>query len=118
MTEEGLTNTSDATGELQPAETGTGDSDVSSVRDLILTAFTDLVPELIGGSTVGEVIASVDVARKAYAAITHQFKGTPSQPIAVPAGSPPRGQSASMADLSPSAKIQEGLRQRKARSNG
>ncbi len=107
-------------GGAETSETTTAPShhqDIDSVRDLILGAFSDLVPELVGGSTVGELIASVDVARKAFAAVSHQIKSAPANPISVPSGAPGRGQTPAPVDLSPSAKIAEGLRQRRAKGS-
>ena len=114
MTEQEVVQDSGGTETSGTDESQTHHGDIASVRELILGAFSDLVPELVGGSTVGELIASVDVARKAFAAVSHQIKSTAARPVSVPAGAPARNQTPPMAELSPSAKITEGLRQRRA----
>ncbi len=102
----------------QPSPAAIGDSaldthhTVSKLRDLILNVATDLVPELIGGETVDELIASVDVARKAYSAIAGK-RDQSSPAVHIPAGGGGRVPSVSMDDLSPTAKIAEGLRRRR-----
>jgi hypothetical protein len=97
-------------------DTAAPESDLAKVRNLILTAFSDLVPELVGGETVDDLLASVDLARKAYAAVVeHSGAKAPAVP-SVPAGGNARTQPVSMSDLSPSAKIAEGLRHRAKRS--
>jgi hypothetical protein len=40
--------------------------DLSTVRDLILRAHPDAVPELITGGTIAELTASIEPARAAY----------------------------------------------------
>ncbi len=114
MTEQEITTDSGGTETSGADESHAHHGDIASVRELILGAFSDLVPELVGGTTVGELIASVDVARKAFAAVSHQVKSTPANPVSIPAGAPARSQMPPMSELSPSAKITEGLRQRRA----
>jgi hypothetical protein len=43
--------------------------EVAAVREALVRAYDDCVPELVGGATVQEVIASVEVARAAYAEV-------------------------------------------------
>jgi len=70
--------------------------DVALVRDFIVAADTGLIPELITGATVSEVLASVAAARAAYQRVVEQVRvagppvvqvapEVPSMP-AVPAG--------------------------------
>lgn len=92
-----------------------GHETLARVRDLILTAFTDVVPELVGGDTVDDLVASVDLARKAYAAVADRAKDERSASVHVPAGGGSRVPSVNLEELSPAAKIAEGLRQRNAR---
>jgi hypothetical protein len=96
------------------ASSGDITPDVAVVRDLILNAYSDLVPELVRGDTIKEVIASVDLARRAFGAVASRV-ATESRVPRVPAGAPSRAQPTSMSDLSPAAKISEGLRQQKIR---
>jgi hypothetical protein len=60
--------------------------DLTAVRDLILRAHPDVVPELVTGSTVAELTASVETARAAYAAVVGRQPATASTPPVVPAG--------------------------------
>jgi len=63
--------------------------DLTAVRKLILTAYPDVVPELVTGATIGELTASVETARAAYAGVISRQPGTtvtpPTAPF-VPAG--------------------------------
>ncbi len=65
--------------ERQPAE-------LDRVREVILAAYPDLVPELVVGATVGELLDAVDPARAAFAALRERL--TPVVPV-VPAGTMP-----------------------------
>lgn len=74
-------------------EQGDGGADLPAVRALILDAHPDLVPDLVTGSTVAELLASVDGARAAYAAVAERLatssSGGPAsagKPPAIPAG--------------------------------
>jgi len=117
MEEQETNPTPGDSGNLTETATQAGDSDVASVRELILGAISDLVPELVGGSNVSELIASVDVARQAYAAVSQQIKSAATAPISVPAGGGARREFViNIEELSPSAKIAEGLRRRNAKS--
>jgi hypothetical protein len=41
-------------------------ADLGKVRELVLKAHPDVVPDLVAGSSVDELIASVEPARSAY----------------------------------------------------
>ncbi len=88
-----------------------GDSTLEAVRALVLKAHPDIVPELVAGETIEDLIASISPATDAYARLTEGLR--PSAP-SVPAGA---STSAPLdADrLSPTVKIQVGLRNRTAR---
>lgn len=60
--------------------------DVALVRDFIVAADTGLIAELVTGSTVGEVLASVATARAAYQRIAEQVRNGASvaTPVALP----------------------------------
>lgn len=61
-------------------------SDLEEIRALILQANPDLVPELVGGESVADLMASVAPAKQAYANLADRLT-PPSVPIAqVPAG--------------------------------
>jgi hypothetical protein len=56
-----------ATSEQPPADLG-------KVRELVLNAHPDVVPDLVRGSSVDELIASVEPARSAYQRIAEQVR--------------------------------------------
>ena len=67
----------------------TGDSavavarnDLAHVRELILASHTDIVPDLIQGESVTELVASIDRAKSAFASV---IEAQP-QPVHIPAG--------------------------------
>lgn len=78
----------DAVEEAKPAEMETG-GDLEIVRELVLRAYPDAVPELIRGESIAEVIGSVEAARAAYARIAtsmQQEREESTAPPVVPAG--------------------------------
>lgn len=63
-------------------------ADLAAVRDLVLRAHPDVVPELVTGATVDDLLASVEPAQDAYQRIAHslrQHAPVPASP-SVPAG--------------------------------
>lgn len=75
----------DATGESREVD------DLSLVRDLVLKAHPDVVPELIGGDSVASIVASISPAQAAYSDLAAKIRasgetGGPTTPR-VPAGS-------------------------------
>ncbi len=67
-------------------EAGGGD-ELAAVREVVLRAHPDAVPELIGGATIAQVLASVEPARAAFSRISERLKpATATLPPAVPAG--------------------------------
>jgi hypothetical protein len=64
-------------------------NDLEAVRDVVLSAYPDCVPELVQGDTVAELLASVEPARAAYArvaaTVTIPVETVPALPP-VPAG--------------------------------
>jgi hypothetical protein len=61
-------------------------AELAAVRELILRAHPDVVPELVAGRTVGELTTSVEAARAAYAGVVSRQPSTVSTPPVVPAG--------------------------------
>jgi hypothetical protein len=64
-------------------------NDLEAVRDVVLSAYPDCVPELVQGDTVAELLASVEPARAAYARVAATVTipvETVSAPPPVPAG--------------------------------
>lgn len=61
--------------------------DLATVRDLIVRAHPDIVPELVTGTSIAELNASIEPARAAYQRIAGQTtRPEPSIPPSVPAG--------------------------------
>ena len=109
-------------------------AELNTVRELVLKAHPDVVPDLIAGSSVDELVASVEPARTAYQRIADQVReassregeearrreerdasSTPSlvQPPAVPAGG--AATVVDPGDLAPTSKIAQALAARKKR---
>ena len=122
-----------ASPEQQPAPPVIDQSMLAKVRELVLAAHPDVVAELVGGESFDAILASVEPARSAYQRITEQVRqqaqqpatspaaalptAPPAPPPSVPAGQPGRsGLPSGFEDLSPSAKIAEGLRRRGTQS--
>mgnify|MGYP006952644934 CR=1 FL=1 len=93
----------------QPIEdAGEERDELAALRELVLRAHPDVVPELVAGSNLGELMASVEGARAAYRRVAEAV----SAPPRVPAGDTPR--LAVDADLLPAAeKIRRGLATRR-----
>lgn len=93
--------------------------DLSQVRELVLLAHPDVIPELVNGATFEELIGSVETARAAYQRIVESVQSAnnvaPADTVApkIPAGGGQRQLSANVEQLSPAAKISEGLRRRR-----
>lgn len=96
-------------------ESGEQGADLAAIRDLVLRAHPDTVPELIAGESITALLASVEPARDAYRRVldaAQSAAGAPA-PVAptvptVPAGSAP----ALVIDpdrLPPAEKIRRGL---------
>jgi hypothetical protein len=120
-----------------PVTTPAGESgaDLGKVRDLVLKAHPGVVPDLVRGGSVDELIASVEPARSAYQRIADQVRGSSTettvnaelgttvnasgettvvvQPPVVPAGGATNV--ADPADLGPTTKIAQALAARKKR---
>jgi len=89
-------NDLDETGRREDGETGRTDdpgSDVTAVRQLVLLAHPDTVPELVAGETVSALLASIEPARAAYQRVMDSVP-VPVAPVApvlpvAPAGAAP-----------------------------
>ena len=53
-------------------------ADLGKVRELVLKAHPDVVPDLVAGSSVDELLASVELARSAYQRIADQVRSVES----------------------------------------
>lgn len=80
------------------------------LRDLVVKAYPDVVPELLSGETVAEMLASVPAAQAAYSRVVDASKVA--QPEAVPAIGGARHFPMDVAAMSPALKIREGLRRK------
>ncbi len=107
-----------------PVGAGGTQQDLAAVRELALRAHPDTVPELVGGATVAEIVASLEPARAAYRrAAEHaggSAGGTNARPITagarvppVPAGDAPRAV-VDPDQLSAAEKIRRGLAERQS----
>lgn len=92
-------------------------SDVSAVRQLVLLAHPDTVPELVAGGTVEALLASVAPARAAYqrviASVPAPAQAAPAAPVLPVAPTVPAGAAPPLAvdpdRLPPGEKIRRGL---------
>ena len=107
-------------GEAESGAAGGAAVDLGRVRDLVLQAHPDVVPDLVRGDSLDALLASVEPARTAYQQIAERVRGTgegrsPASPTppAVPAG----GTRAALdpSSLSPVTKIARALAERKGR---
>jgi len=82
--------------------------DLDGVRELILKAYPEIVPELLAGDSVDGLLASVPAAREAYTRIATEIHEQAPAPI--PTGSGRRAP-IDPEGLSPESKIRAGLSQ-------
>lgn len=93
--------------EEQTGPVGPAGDDLAAVRDLVVAAHPDVVPEMIGGASVAEIVASVTPAREAYRRVVETAATSRAAP-SVPAGNaPPVAIDPEM--LPPTEKIRRGL---------
>lgn len=83
-----------------------GAEERQALRATLAAAHPDTVPELIGGETVGEMIASLETAKAAYRRTIERTKAA--LPVAAGGGGRPVG--VDISKLSPLAKIAVGLK--------
>lgn len=76
-----------------PAVPSDAPDDVALVRDFIVATDPGLIPELVVGASVGEVLASVAAARAAYRRVADQVRAGPVavEPVTPPAPVVPAG---------------------------
>ncbi len=75
-----------------PVPAGDDPAVLQSVRDLVLQAHREVVPELVAGTSLTELLASIEPARQAYANLADRIQAdrapvadaVPTQPV--PAG--------------------------------
>ena len=95
-------------GERDPEAVDVSD-DTARLRELIVRAHPNVVPELIQGTSLGEMLSSVPAAEAAFSQIAEQVGGTALQPAVIPAGGGVRTANVDIDGLSPLAKIRAGL---------
>ena len=73
------------------AGTAMGSDDLAAVRELVLRAYPETVPELVGGESVAAILGSVEPAAAAYRRIAEGVAANAPAAVApvVPAGSAP-----------------------------
>jgi hypothetical protein len=71
-------------GEHAEGPVGPADVDLEAVRELVLRAHPDVVPEMIAGDSVAAMLASVELARAAYVGLADTW--SEANPVSVPAG--------------------------------
>lgn len=85
------------------------DADLALFRESLLKAHPDVIPELVAGATPAELIASVEVAKAAFAAARDKLNAD----VEVPSGAGNRALPAGWESFSPEGKIQLGLQRRR-----
>ena len=88
---------------------GDGDA-IEGVRELILKAHPDIVPDLLAGDSIEALLASVPAAREAYVRIAATIEERAPAPARIPTGSG-RRPAVDPEGLSPESLIRAGLRQ-------
>jgi hypothetical protein len=115
-------------GDAASALAATDTTELSKVRDLVLQAHPDVVPDLVRGTSLDELLDSVEPARSAYQQVAERVRvsQTAAQPATAvaapltPASPPsvPAGGTATVVDpgaLSPTTKIARALAARRGR---
>jgi len=94
----------------EPEDTASSEDELALARELVLRAHPATVPELVSGSSLAELLASVPAAEAAYARIAATAREATQPGVAtVPAGGVVRSASINVDGLSPLAKIRTGL---------
>ncbi len=85
-------------------------NDITAVREVVLSAYPDCVPELVQGDTVAELLASVEPARAAYARVAATVP-TPVEAVSTPPPVPAGGSRAVIdpGDLPAAEKVRRGI---------
>jgi hypothetical protein len=91
---------------IEPEPEAPAGPDLGAIRDLVLRAHPDVVPELIAGETVDELLASVAPAQAAWQRLADRLGPAATPPV--PAGGE-RPVAVDPERLSPGEKIRRGL---------
>ena len=60
--------------------------EVDRIRNLVLLAHPEVVPELVQGTSIGELLASIEPAQAAYRTLADRIQATAPPVATVPAG--------------------------------
>lgn len=60
--------------------------DLNAMRELVLRAHPDVIPEMVGGDSVASMLESVEPAREAYARLAETWEASRPQAVRIPAG--------------------------------
>ena len=74
-----------ASNEARPTSEVPAATDLDAIRALVLRAHPDVIPELIDGVSIGEMLDSIEPARDAYQRLTDTLRQG-STHVSVPAG--------------------------------
>ncbi|HRA33015.1 MAG: hypothetical protein V9F06_01460 [Thermomicrobiales bacterium] len=81
--------------------------DAALLRDLIVQANPDVIPELVQGASLREMLDSLPAARAAFARVAEVTAATTTPPV--PSGNVIRSRELNLADLGPAAKVRAGI---------
>lgn len=90
-------------------------TDLTAVRDVVLAAYPDCIPELVRGETIAELLASVEPARAAYVRIAESVTTAIEPPAIPPPPTVPAGGSHTVldpTDLPAAEKVRRGIAHR------
>jgi hypothetical protein len=101
-----------AQGDDSPGEPAGATGDLDAIRALVVRAHPDIVPELVTGNTVADLLASVEPARAAWTRLAEQLNERSTAPAVVDTSVPAGGGSPMAIDpdrMPASEKIRRGL---------
>lgn len=101
-----------------PAANDGQTDDIAAIRALVLKAHPDVVPELITGTSVAELLSTIEPAQAAYGRLLESVRSSQPQAIPAPVPAVPAGGSAPVPidpdRLLPAEKIRRGIHARSA----
>lgn len=107
----------DSTTELVPRSAHDDQADdIAAIRELVLRAHPDVVPELVTGASIAELLSTIEPAQAAYGRLLETVQSRQPQAAANPVQAVPAGGSAPLPidpdRLPPAEKIRRGLHAR------
>ncbi len=92
--------------------------DIAAIRELVLRAHPDVVPELITGTSVAELLSTIEPAQAAYGRLLETVRSSQPRAASAPVPAVPAGGSAPVPidpdRLPPAEKIRRGIHARSA----